>query len=99
VSTRPITFADAADVIAEQLIGIFRRNAGGVRPEFDENSLFQTDPHWKDLLLFYEYFNGEDGSGLGAAHQTGWTALVANLIKRKYEKASERRDRIKLAAA
>jgi glycogen debranching enzyme len=83
-----VTFAQAADLISERLIGIFRRNEQGLRPEFDENSPFQIDPHWKDLLLFYEYFNGEDGRGLGAAHQTGWTALVANLIKRKFDRAS-----------
>jgi hypothetical protein len=50
------------------------------------DSPFQTDPHWKNLLLFNEYFHGETGLGLGAAHQTGWTALVANLLKRRYEK-------------
>jgi hypothetical protein len=44
-------------------------------------SLFQDDPHWRDLVLFYEYFNGDNGAGLGASHQTGWTALVAKLIQ------------------
>ena len=46
---------------------------------------FQTDPHWKDLLLFYEYFNGDTGMGLGASHQTGWTGLVAKLIQQHAE--------------
>jgi len=98
LSTEQVTFAQAADLLADQLIGIFRRNEQGLRPEFDENSPFQKDPHWRDLVVFYEYFNGEDGRGLGAAYQTGWTALVANLIKRKYDKASESRARRNLIA-
>jgi hypothetical protein len=81
-----MTLKQAADVIAERLIGIFRRDERGLRPAFPEESPFQKDPHWRDLLLFYEYFHGDTGQGLGAAHQTGWTALVANLLKRHYER-------------
>jgi hypothetical protein len=51
------------------------------RPVFGGESLFQGDPHWRDHLLFYEYFHGDNGAGIGASHQTGWTALVANLIQ------------------
>ncbi|MGE5893368.1 MAG: MGH1-like glycoside hydrolase domain-containing protein, partial [bacterium] len=84
-----ITLKEAADEIAERLVNIFRRNGGGVRPAFPEQSPFQSDPNWKDLLLFHEYFHGETGQGLGASHQTGWTALVANLLKRRHEKTGE----------
>ncbi len=89
LSGKPMTFEQAADVISERLINIFRRNEQGLRPVFPKDSPFQNDPHWKDLILFHEYFHGEDGHGLGAAHQTGWTAVVANLIKRQYTKDLE----------
>jgi hypothetical protein len=71
--------AFAGDV-AERLIGIFKRDARGRRPVFGGSEKFQHDPHWRDCLLFYEHFHGDNGAGLGASHQTGWTALVANLI-------------------
>ena len=66
--------------IADRMIGIFRRDQTGRRPVFGGSALFQQDPHWRDYLLFYEHFHGDNGAGLGASHQTGWTALVANLI-------------------
>ena len=69
-----------AEEIADRLIGIFRLNAGGCRPVFGGAAKFQNDAHWRDCLLFYEHFHGDNGAGLGASHQTGWTALVANLI-------------------
>jgi hypothetical protein len=59
---------------------IFLRRDGR-RPVFGDSSVFQDDPHWRDLIFFYEYFHGETGMGLGANHQTGWTALVAKLIE------------------
>ncbi|MGH9340537.1 MAG: MGH1-like glycoside hydrolase domain-containing protein [Acidobacteriota bacterium] len=71
--------AALADEVAERMIGLFRLNGEGKRPVFGGAKKFQ-DPHWRDYLLFYEYFNGDDGAGLGASHQTGWTGLVANLI-------------------
>ncbi len=52
----------------------------GRRPVFGGAERFQTDPHWRDYVLFYEYFHGDNGAGLGASHQTGWTALVAKLV-------------------
>ncbi|MFP3982987.1 MAG: MGH1-like glycoside hydrolase domain-containing protein [Desulfurivibrionaceae bacterium] len=75
---------EVADFLAERLIDLFRRNDKGLVPSLPEESLFQKDPHWQDLRLFSEYFHGETGLGLGASHQTGWTGLVANLIKRRY---------------
>jgi hypothetical protein len=83
---KEVTLAEAADLIAERLIGIFRRNGRGLRHAFPAESPFQSDPHWRDLHLFHEYFHGETGEGLGASHQTGWTALVANLLVRQYER-------------
>lgn len=81
---RPISLGGAADLIAGRLLGLFRRGGTGTRAIFAEASPFQKDPRWKDLLLFHEYFHGESGRGLGAAHQTGWTALAANLLKRAH---------------
>jgi len=73
-----------ATLLAERLADIFRRGESGLIPAFSKDSPHQTDPHWRELLLFYEYFHGETGQGLGATHQTGWSGLVANLIMRRY---------------
>ena len=59
----------------------------GRRPIYGNCEKFQTDPHWRDLILFYEYFDGDTGAGLGAGHQTGWTGLVAKLIQQYAEYA------------
>jgi hypothetical protein len=77
---QPIAFRAIARDIAHRMIKIFARDEHGRRPVFGDRSKMQEDPHWRDHLLFYEYFHGDDGSGLGASHQTGWTALVASLI-------------------
>ena len=66
--------------IANRLAGIFLRDKSGRRPVYGGTEKFQTDPQWKDYILFYEYFHGDNGAGLGASHQTGWTGLVAMLI-------------------
>jgi hypothetical protein len=79
-SDRPVPFHDLASMIADRYIRIFTRGADGRRPVFGDTSRFQDDPAWRDLILFYEYFHGDNGAGLGASHQTGWTALVASLI-------------------
>ena len=71
---------EAAQEIGNRMIGIFARNNEGRRPVYGGTEKFQSDPHWKGLLLFYEYFHGDNGAGLGASHQTGWSGLVANLI-------------------
>ncbi len=67
--------------LARQLLALFRRGADGKRPFNGDNALFQHDPHWRDHILFHEYFHGDTGEGLGASHQTGWTALVAKLVQ------------------
>jgi len=66
--------------IANRLAATFMRDGKGRRPVYGGATKFQTDPHWRDLVLFYEYFHGDNGAGLGASHQTGWTGLVGTLI-------------------
>jgi hypothetical protein len=75
-----LTFPKMAREIAERMIHIFTRDSSGHRPVYGGARKFQEDPHWRDYLLFYEYFHGDNGAGLGASHQTGWTALVASLV-------------------
>ncbi len=75
-----VTPERVAEELSKRLIGLFKRDEHGFRPCYGGTKKFQDDPHWRDYLLFHEYFNGDDGAGLGASHQTGWTALVANLI-------------------
>jgi Glycosyl hydrolase family 63 C-terminal domain len=80
-SGEPITYGDMARSLAERLIRIFARDpASGRRPVYGRQSKLQEDPHWRDLILFFEYFDGDSGGGLGASHQTGWTALISALI-------------------
>ena len=86
LDNKEMTLEEIAHLIAERLGSIFRRDESGSTPAFAPDTPFQRDPHWKDLLLFNEYFHAETGQGLGAAHQTGWTGLVANLVMRRYRK-------------
>jgi len=76
-----LTLAQVAAELSERLQKIFRRDENQTRPVYGHQEPQQTDPHWRDYLLFYEYFHGDNGSGLGASHQTGWSALIANLIQ------------------
>jgi hypothetical protein len=88
-----LNLQEVVNRIAEKLIALFRRDSGGRVPGFPEASPFQATPEWMDLRLFHEYFHGETGLGLGASHQTGWTGLVANLIKRRCELKAEEKNR------
>ena len=72
---------DIAGQISQRLTGIFLRDESGRRPVFGGTEKFQTDEHWRDLIPFHEYFHGDNGAGIGASHQTGWTALIAKLIQ------------------
>jgi hypothetical protein len=72
---------EVAKDIADRLACIFLRDARGRRPVYGGTEKFQSDPHWRDYILFYEYFHGDNGAGLGASHQTGWTGAVAKLIQ------------------
>jgi hypothetical protein len=76
-----VPIAGVADDLANRLCAIFRRDEAGRRPVLGGNGYFQSDPHWRDLVPFHEYFDGDDGHGLGASHQTGWTATVALLLQ------------------
>jgi hypothetical protein len=79
-SGRYMTLFEVAQELVRRLAGTFLRDASGQRPVYGGIAKFQNDPHWRDLVLFYEYFHGDNGAGLGASHQTGWTALVAPLL-------------------
>lgn len=80
-SGRHCTLDRVADELAGRLVGLFL-DRDGCRPVFGSNQLFQDNPDWHDLIPFHEYFHGDTGAGLGASHQTGWTGLVADLIRR-----------------
>jgi hypothetical protein len=75
-----LTLNEIADLLARRLIGLFLRGETGARPVYGDAAKFQSDPYFRDLILFHEYFDGDTGRGLGASHQTGWTGLIANLI-------------------
>ena len=79
-SGRQATLFEVAEEIVRRLTGTFVRGADGRRPVYGGTAKFQEDLHWRDLILFYEYFHGDNGAGLGASHQTGWTGLVAPLL-------------------
>jgi hypothetical protein len=79
-SGRRMNLYQVAEEIAHRLAGIFLRNSDGRRPVYGGTTKFQEDPHWRDLLLFYEYFHGDNGAGLGASHQTGWTGSIARIM-------------------
>jgi hypothetical protein len=87
-SDRFLTIHQVADELALRLTRLFRRNDQGFRPVLGDHDKLQTDPHFKDYLLFHEYFHGDNGSGVGASHQTGWTGLVANLLAANAEPKS-----------
>ncbi|MBI4472608.1 MAG: hypothetical protein HY646_08065 [Acidobacteria bacterium] len=76
-----LTLWQAASELSRRLSHLFLRGADGRRPVYGNTEKFQSDPHWRDLVLFHEYFHGDTGAGLGASHQTGWTALVAKLLQ------------------
>jgi len=80
-SGKKLTLWQIADQLSCRLTHIFLRGQDGRRPVFGTNELFQTDPHWRDYPLFYEYFHGDTGRGVGASHQTGWTGSVAKLLE------------------
>jgi hypothetical protein len=79
-SGRQLTLFEIAREITPRVEAPFVRDAAGRRPVFGAAEKFQRDPHWRDCPLFYEYFHGDNGAGIGASHQTGWTGLVAFLL-------------------
>ena len=75
-----MTLFEVAKEIARRLSSIFLRDASGKRPVYGGTKKFQEDPYWRDYILFYEYFHGDNGAGLGASHQTGWTGIIARTL-------------------
>jgi hypothetical protein len=71
--------------LSRRLSRIFLKDASGRRPAFGGVERFQSDPYFRDLILFHEYFNGDDGAGIGASHQTGWTGLVVKMLQQSGE--------------
>jgi hypothetical protein len=84
-SGKMMTLWEVAGEISKRLTRIFLCDPDGRRPVFGGTQKFQNDPHWRDLIPFHEYFHGDNGAGIGASHQTGWTALVAKLIQQSGE--------------
>jgi hypothetical protein len=84
-SGRMMTLAEVAAELSRRLSRIFLRDEDGRRPVFGDIQRFQRDPHWRDYLPFHEYFHGDNGRGVGASHQTGWTGLVAKLLQQSGE--------------
>ncbi|MBI3291918.1 MAG: glucosidase, partial [Elusimicrobia bacterium] len=90
-SGRMMTLWEVAGELSHRLIRIFQKDEEGRRPVYGGTNPFQHDPHWKDLILFYEYFHGDNGAGIGASHQTGWTGLIAKLIQQCGERCTHHR--------
>ena len=80
-----LSLGGVAAELSRRLTRTFLRGEDGRRPVYGGTEIFQTDPHWRDHLLFFEYFHGDNGAGIGASHQTGWTGLVAKLIEQSGE--------------
>jgi hypothetical protein len=97
-SGRLMNLNEVANEITRRLVSTFQRDGKGRRPVFGANEKFQADPHWRDYVPFHEYFHGDTGAGVGASHQTGWTALVAKMIDELFMK-QKTRSRITAPAA
>jgi hypothetical protein len=80
-----VSLWEVAAELSHRLSRLFLNSSQGKRPANGSSSIYENDPHWRDLILFCEYFNGDDGSGMGASHQTGWTGLVAKLLQQNGE--------------
>src|SRR5262249_25227813 len=96
-SGQMMTLSEVATEISQRLTRILLDDTDGRRPVFGHNELFQSDPHWHDLIPFHEYFHGETGTAVGASHQTGWTALVAKLLQQSGEAHESDRSRPRAA--
>jgi hypothetical protein len=83
-SGKQMNLYQVAQEICRRLVNIFLRRSDGIRPVYGETPKFKSDPYWRDLILYYEYFHGDNGAGIGASHQTGWTGVVARLAQLLY---------------
>jgi hypothetical protein len=102
-SGRMMTLWEVAAELSRRMSRIFLKGDDGARPVHAANPIYRDDPNWNDLVLFYEYFHGDTGAGVGASHQTGWTGLVAKLLQQsgEHEQAAveeKRRIRLRLKA-
>ncbi len=88
-SGRYMTLWEVSQELSRRLTRIFLRDQRGIRPVHGADSRYHEDPHWRDLVLFYEYFHGDEGSGVGASHQTGWTGLVSKMLQQSGEAQSD----------
>jgi hypothetical protein len=84
-----MTLWEVSQELSRRLVSLFTRRADGTRPVYGGAQIFQQDANWRDCILFFEYFHGDNGAGIGAAHQTGWTGLVAKLIQQTTEYANK----------
>ncbi len=89
-SGRMLTLWEVSAELSRRLTATFLQDENGRRPVFGDLEKFQTDPHWRDLVLFHEYFHGDSGAGVGASHQTGWTGVVTKLMQQSGESRSEK---------
>jgi len=91
-SGRYLTLDKVADELSQRLMHIFTRDERGQRGVFGDVAYFQNDPHWRDYIPFFEYFHGDNGRGVGASHQTGWTGLVASPIQEQGERRQQQQN-------
>ena len=87
-----MTLWEVAAEISRRMTRIFLRDDSGRRPVHGDNALYRDDPNWRDLVLFYEYFHGDTGAGVGASHQTGWTGLVAKMLQQNGSRLGQEED-------
>jgi hypothetical protein len=97
-SGRMLTLWEVAAELSRRMASIFLRDEHGERPVYQGLAKFQSDPHWRDLILFHEYFHGDTGRGVGASHQTGWTGLIGKLLQQSGEaRKRKQRERVTFA--
>jgi hypothetical protein len=97
-SGKMLTLWQVAGELSRRLTSIFLKDENGRRPVFGSSEKFQNDPNWNDLVLFYEYFHGDNGSGVGAGHQTGWTGLVTKMLQQSGESRTQQRPKVAVAS-
>ena len=98
-SGKMLTLEEVAAKLSCRMTSIFLQDGKGRRPVFGNLEKFQTDPHWRDLVLFHEYFHGDSGAGIGASHQTGWTGIVTKLMQQSGESGQRKKTESALATA
>jgi hypothetical protein len=92
-----LTLWEVSGELSRRMTNIFLQDANGRRPVFGNQEKFQTDPHWRDLVLFHEYFHGDSGAGVGASHQTGWTGVITKLMQQSGESRERKKTEPALA--